>query len=131
MDSAVAVVNRFYEITNDKRRPAGQVTADLRRLVADDITFIGPLMHIRGAAEYLALNEKLLPAHVETRMLRQFSDGNQVCSIYELVMSTPAGGRLTIPMADWIQVSGGRVVEQRIYYDPRQFATAFGMTERS
>jgi ketosteroid isomerase-like protein len=86
-------------------------------------------MQIRGAEEYLALNERLLPAHLETRMLRQFAEGNQVCSIYELVMRTPAGGTLTIPMADWIQVLGGRVVEQRIYYDPRQFATAFGMQE--
>ncbi len=127
MDPTLAIVNRFYDLTNSKRNPAQHIVADLRHLVADDITFAGPLMEIHGASEYLALNTQLLPAHLETRMLKQFVDGDQVCSIYELVMRTPAGGTVTIPMADWIRVAGGRVVEQRIYYDPREFAAAFRM----
>ena len=127
MGRALAIVTRFYDLTNEKSRPASQIIADLRHLVADNIEFVGPLMQMRGASEYLALNERLLPAHLETRILRQFEDGDQVCSIYELVLRTPKGGTLTLPMADWIKVSNGRVVEQRTYFDPREFAAAFGM----
>jgi ketosteroid isomerase-like protein len=30
-------------------------------------------------------------------------------------------------VADWITVVDGRMRSQRIYYDPRRFAEAFGM----
>jgi hypothetical protein len=60
-------------------------------------------------------------------MHRQFADGDDVCSIYDLIMATPDGGTITLPMVDWIRVVNGRMAEQRIYYDPREFAQAFGM----
>jgi ketosteroid isomerase-like protein/uncharacterized protein YndB with AHSA1/START domain len=115
------VVNRFYDAT------ATQEAAALAPLVADDVTFEGPLMRARGAREYLALNEQLLGFHRDTKMLRQFENGSSVCSIYELTMGTPAGGELTLTMADWMDVAGGKIVSQRIYFDPREFAQAFGM----
>jgi ketosteroid isomerase-like protein len=60
-------------------------------------------------------------------MLRQFENGNDVCSIYEMDIATPSGGMMTIELTDWIQVADGRVAKQKIYYDPREFAKAFGM----
>jgi ketosteroid isomerase-like protein len=73
------------------------------------------------------MNEQLLAFHRKTTMLRQFENGNAVCSIYELRMATPAGGELTMTMADWIDVADGKVAAQRIYFDPREFAQAFSM----
>ncbi len=121
MGQASDVVNRFYEVTNARR------AQDLAPLVRDDVTLVGPLMQAAGAAEYLAMNEQLLGFHAGTRMLRQFEDGDDVCSIYELDMKTPSGGSLTLAMADWIRVEDGRIVSQRIYFDPRGFAQAFSM----
>jgi ketosteroid isomerase-like protein/uncharacterized protein YndB with AHSA1/START domain len=115
------IVNRFYEATSNRE------TGALADLVSDDVTFEGPLMRARGAREYIAMNEQLLAFHRDTKMLRQFENGNSVCSIYELAMATPAGGELTLTMADWIEVVGGKIVSQRIYFDPREFAQAFGM----
>lgn len=116
--SALDVVNRLYAATD-----AGEVAA----LVGPDMTFDGPLMHTRGAQEYVAMNEQLLPFHRGTTMLRQFENGDSVCSIYELALATPGGEELTLTMADWIEVADGRVASQRIYFDPREFARAFGM----
>jgi ketosteroid isomerase-like protein len=121
MESALEIVNRFYEVTNNRK---GEGLADL---VAEDITFEGPLMRTSGAREYLALNAQLLPFHRGTRMLRQFETGEEVCSIYEMTLATPEGGSLSVKMADLIRVKDGRVAEQKIYYDPREFAKAFGM----
>ena len=115
------VVNRFYEAAAD-----GHIDK-LADLVSDDVTFDGPVMHTRGAHEYIAMSEQLLAFHRETTMLRQFENGDGVCSIYELRMATPAGGELTLTMADWIDVAGGKVAAQRIYFDPREFAQAFSM----
>jgi ketosteroid isomerase-like protein len=121
MGQASDVVNRFYEVTNARR------AKDLPPLVSDDVTFVGPLMQVAGAGEYVAMNEQLLGFHAGTRMLHQFEDGDDVCSIYELDMKTPAGDSITLTMADWIRVGGGKVISQRIYFDPREFAQAFGM----
>jgi ketosteroid isomerase-like protein len=115
------VVNRFYETTS--RRETGA----LAELVSENVTFEGPVMQARGAREYLAMNEQLLGFHRGTTMLRQFENGDAVCSIYELTMATPAGGELTLTLADWIEVADGKIASQRIYYDPREFAQAFGM----
>jgi ketosteroid isomerase-like protein len=121
MGQASDVVNRFYEVTNARG------AQDLPPLVSDDVTFVGPLMQAAGAGEYVAMNEQLLGFHAGTRMLHQFEDGRDVCSIYELDMRTPSGESLTLTIADWIRVEGGKVASQRIYFDPREFAQAFGM----
>ncbi len=42
-------------------------------------------------------------------------------------LKTPSGTVITLQIADWIRVAEGKIVEQRIYYDPREFAKAFGM----
>jgi ketosteroid isomerase-like protein len=117
----LAVVNRFYEATNNRR------IDEIAGLVSDEVTFDGPLMQARGAREYLAMNEQLLGFHHETKMLRQFEDGDDVCSIYELTMATPAGDEQVLTLADWIEVADGKIASQRIYFDPRKFAQAFGM----
>lgn len=115
------VVNRFYEATSSRR------SDELAAFVSEDVTFDGPLMQARGAREYLAMNEQLLGFHRGTTMLRQFENGDGVCSIYELTMATPAGAELTLAIADWIEVADGTIASQRTYFDPREFAQAFGM----
>ncbi len=115
------VVTRFYEATANRR------SDELAGLVSEDITFEGPVMNTRGARDYLSMNERLLGFHRDTTMLRQFENGDAVCSIYELTMATPAGDELTLPMADWIEVADGKIASQRIYFDPREFTHAFDM----
>jgi ketosteroid isomerase-like protein len=121
MEKSIDIVNRFYDATDNRR------IDDLRALVSEDITFAGPLMKTTGSKEYVAMNEQLLQFHRGTKMLHQFEAGEDVCSIYELSMTTPAGGSLTLPIADWIHVKSGKIAAQRIYFDPREFGQAFGM----
>ncbi len=119
MGKAVGVVNRFYDVCNNEQGKG------LEGLVARGITFEGPLMKLNGATEYLSTVGPFLKFHMGMRMLRQFEEGDHVCSIYEMTLGTPAGGSLTLAFADWIRVESGRVAEQRLYYDPREFAKAF------
>jgi ketosteroid isomerase-like protein len=58
---------------------------------------------------------------------KQFEDEDEVCSIYDMTVRTPAGGTLTITRVDWLKLQDERIAEQRLYYDPRGFAAAFGM----
>jgi ketosteroid isomerase-like protein len=121
MKNARETVNRFYDVCNNKQ---GQ---GLDGLVADNITFEGPLMRLSGASQYLATVGPFLKFHKGVRMFRQFEDGEHVCSIYEMTLGTPTGGTFTSVFADWIRVVDGKVAEQKLYYDPREFAKAFGM----
>jgi ketosteroid isomerase-like protein len=98
MERPLEVVNRFYDATENKKGKG------LETILAKDMRFDGP------------------------RMLKQFESGSDVCSIYEMDIATPAGGTITIELTDWIRVANGKVAKQKIYYDPREFAKAFGMT---
>lgn len=125
MSSPLAVVNLYLDLTSSSG-------ADLPRaaeLLADDVVFTGPLMSCTGKDAYVALLEQFLPAHVSTRILRQFADGDEVCSIDELTVRTPSGGTVTMSMAEWFKLRDGRITEHTLYYDPRAFAAAFGMTD--
>ena len=122
MATALEIVNKYYDATNNKK----DATA-AGALMAEDFFFVGPLMRIEGKKANIELLKKFLPMHVETRLHKQFTDSNDVCSIYDLVVSNPAGGTITMPMADRMRVTNGKLTEQTIYYDPREFAKAFGM----
>src|SRR5258707_15856430 len=113
MEKSVDIVNRFYDATDNRRMN------DLRALVSEDMTFAGPLMKTTGSKEYVAMNEQLLQFHRGTRMLHQFENGDDVCSIYELSMTTPAGGSMKLPIADLIQVKKCKNAAQRNYFQSR------------
>ena len=121
MGKALNVVNRFYELTNKRQ------TKGLEEMIDKGIIFAGPLIKTSGAKQFIELNEQFLPFHRGVKMFKQFENDDDVCSIYELKASTPAGRNISLLLADWIRVSQGKIVEQRIYYDPREFAKAFGM----
>ena len=123
MTDALKLVNEFYAVTFKTKR-----VEEIAKLVADDFKFEGPLQQSNDAAGYIEINRDLLPAHVATRMLHQFLDGLDICSIYEIDLRTPRGDILTAKMADWISVRDGKLASQSIYYDTRDFVEAFGIT---
>lgn len=121
MGQALDLVNRFYATTD-----AHDVDG-IAEYVAEDVRFVGPLMTTDTADAYVEINRQLLGHHAATRMLYQFESGDAVCSVYELDMVAPDGTTFTAEMADVITVTDGKIVSQRVYYDPRRFAEAFGL----
>ena len=122
MTGSLEIVNEYYDATNSRKDPDAAGA-----LMTDDFLFLGPLMRLEGRDANVALLRQFLPAHIETRMHKQFVDGDEVCSIYDLVVAGPSGAVITMAIADWIRVANGRLANQTIYYDPRDFAKAFGL----
>ena len=89
------------------------------------MSFTGPVVQRSGANGYIDALKRLFKFHKKSQMLQQFENGNDVYSIYGLIMDKPAGGSLSVVIADWIRVVDGRIAEQKIYYDPREFVKAF------
>jgi len=83
MGQALDVVNRFMQ---------SQDTAFL----ADDFRFIGPVDQTTGIEAFMKLNESFFPLVTGMRMLTQFENGNDVCSIYEMDLKSPSGISLTL-----------------------------------
>ena len=121
MGQALDIVNRFYA-TTDAHDVEG-----IAEHITEDVSFVGPLMTTETADAYLEINRQLLSHHAATRMLHQFESADAVCSVYEMDIAAPDGTTFTTEMADVIQIAGDKIVSQRIYYDPRRFAEAFGL----
>lgn len=95
-------------------------------LLADDFKFIGPVDQTNSIEAFVKLNQSFFPMVTGMRMLKQFEDGEDVCSIYEIDFKPPAGNVLTLKVADWVVVKNGKMVEERLYYDAREYAAAVG-----
>ena len=113
MGQALDIVNTFMQ---------SQDTSFL----ADNFRFIGPVDQTTGIEAFMKLNESFFPLVTGMRMLKQFENGDDVCSIYEMDLKSPSGISLTLNVADWVVVKNGKMEEECIYYDAREFAAAFG-----
>ena len=96
-------------------------------MLAEEFTFDGPVVKARNKAEFLAqqaedkakfeaTSAKLGPIVMRHDIQRQWVDGDEVCSFYDLRIETPAGA-VSIPMANWTVVRGGKLVSSRLVFD--------------
>ncbi len=122
MGQALDIVNRFYNLANEH-----QTTEGLDQLVADDVRFQGPLAAASNATDWMGIMTQFVPGVTGWNVLQQFENADSVCTIYELSLVPPNGNALTVPMAEWIRVFDGKIVEQTVYYDARPVAEAYGM----
>ena len=118
MGHVLDTVNRYYTAV-------GNGGSGLEDLIAGDVSFVGPMAQYSGAEAFAAGIEEMAPALRGIEMLRQFEDGDEVCSVYELTLRTP-GGDLTVPASEWVHVVDGRIAKARLYYDARELAAAIG-----
>jgi ketosteroid isomerase-like protein len=87
--------------------------ARLDALVAPDLTFVGPARSFTGVRELRAVLQRLSAVHVRSDVKRVFSDGDEVCVIYDFVTDTADPVR----MVEWIKLVDGRIARVDLYYD--------------
>jgi ketosteroid isomerase-like protein len=87
--------------------------ARVEALVAPDVRFAGPASTYQGAAELLAAFRRIGAIHVRNDVKRVFSDGNEVCVIYDFVTDTVGA----LPTIEWLRIEDGRIQSVHLYYD--------------
>jgi hypothetical protein len=87
----------------------------LRTLLADDVTFRGPLGTADGADECIEGLEGMSRMIADIVVLKIFVDGNDVLTWYEL-HTTKAD---PVPTANWSHLEGGKITTIRATFDPR------------
>jgi hypothetical protein len=90
------------------------------RVLADGFSFSGPFVTVQGRDAFLASAEGLRRIAKGHRLLHQWADGSDVCSVYEVRLETPIGaGEIT--MFEWHKVEGDRLVSGRVAFDSVPF----------
>ncbi len=89
-------------------------------LVADDFTFDGPMMQVEGKKAFFAGTTQLAPISRGFKMLRQFEDGDEVCSIYEFEVGSPATPG-SVLMTEWCTVRDGQLASSKLVFDTAAF----------
>ncbi|HEX9505988.1 MAG TPA: nuclear transport factor 2 family protein [Acidimicrobiia bacterium] len=90
-------------------------------LIADDFVFEGPMLQSVGKAAFVEGSRGLQPIARGHTLLRQFEDGDEVFSLYDFDVETPAGSG-SVTMAEWNVVRDGRLASARLVFDTAAFA---------
>jgi ketosteroid isomerase-like protein len=87
----------------------------LRAILADDVTFAGPMATIDNADEAVKGLMGLAAATTTLEIRKRLADGDDVITWVEL--STEDAGPL--PTVNWSHVEDGKITAIRVVFDPR------------
>jgi hypothetical protein len=89
--------------------------------LAAEFVFEGPILQAKDKAEFLAGSAAAASMARGCTFHHQWADGDDVCSIYDFEVETPAGAG-AIPMAEWSVIRGGKLVSSRLLFDTAAMA---------
>lgn len=87
----------------------------LRSILADEVTFRGPLGKADGADECVAGLQGMAKMITEIRILMIAVNGNDVITWYDLHTADAP----PVPTANWSHVEDGKIARIRATFDPR------------
>jgi hypothetical protein len=91
-------------------------------LLTEDFRFHGPMLRSEGKAAFLEGSAGLCPIMRGADVHRQWEEGDELCSIYDFKIETPAG-MTSIPMAEWNTFRDGKLASARLIFDTAAMAT--------
>jgi len=104
-----AVMGRYFEAWR-----AGDPGL-LRPVLADDVTFIGPLGSAANANDYVSSIQGLWAITTGLDIRHMFVDGGDVLTWFDL----QTDGTPPMPVANWSHVEDGRITRVQVTFDPR------------
>ncbi len=90
----------------------------MRSLVADDVTFAGPLAQLEGAAAYMEGIQGMSQIKSDLIIRKVFVDGPDVLTWFDLHTTVAS----PVPVANWIHVEDGKITSLRVAFDARELA---------
>ena len=117
MPSAGDVVKRFYE------RVRAHDLKTARTYLADDLVFVGLFETYPGPGEYLTALAGLLSVTVRIDVKTIIAQGDEAAIFFDLETKAPVQG--TTLVAEWHQVTDGKIRRVQSAFDGRLFAAMF------
>ena len=108
-EDAVRAVSAYFEAWKEKDFDRYQA------VLADDVSFVGPLGTADGPEECREGIEHLAVITTDIVIVKQFVDGDDVLTWFDLhtTVAPPA------PVANWSHVEDGRITRIRVTFDAR------------
>ena len=91
-----------------------------RELVAANFHFKGPFVEASNKEAYFSSAALLAPVVKGHKLLQQWQEGNEVCSIFDVKLETPAGNG-TITMSEWHTIENDQLHSGRVILDTAAF----------
>jgi ketosteroid isomerase-like protein len=92
--------------------------ARVRAVLADDVTFAGPMGQAHGADECLRGLQGMAGIMTGIEVRQVFTAGSDVLTWYD--MATRVAD--PVPVANWMQIKDGKITRIRAAFDPRGIA---------
>ena len=99
----------------------------LRSILADDVTFSGPMGTASGADDYVGQLANFAGGLDDIAVEKMVADGDDVLTWFNLV---PKGGD-PVPVVNWCHLEDGRVQRVRVTFDPRPLLESPAPSPRS
>jgi hypothetical protein len=108
-EDAAAVVSIYFDAWKARD------FARFQSVLADDVSFVGPLGTADGAEECREGIEHLSVITTDIVIVKRFVDGGDVLTWFDLhtTVAPPA------PVANWSHVEGGQITRIRVTFDTR------------
>lgn len=87
----------------------------LRPVLADDVTFQGPLATVEGADAWITALRGLFDATTELVVVKRWIDGDDTITWFDLSI----GGSGPMPTVNWTHVEDGLIRQVQVTFDPR------------
>jgi hypothetical protein len=117
MNHAAETLRKFYDavLARDTKRA--------RSLLADDIVFVGLFETYPNADAYIATFTQLMSIVVRLDVKVIVGEGDDAAIFMEMETTAPAAA--TTLVAEWHQVTNGKIVRAQSAFDGRPFAAMF------
>ena len=89
--------------------------ARLRTVLADDVSFVGPMGQAQGPDECLRGLEGLATIMTGIDVQKVFSAGSDVLTWYDMATTVAD----PVPVANWMHIEAGKITRIRVAFDPR------------
>ncbi len=90
----------------------------MRSLVAEDVTFVGPLATLEGASDYIDGIRGMSQIKSDIVIQKVFVDGPDILTWFELHTTVAS----PVPVANWLHVEEGKIASLRVAFDARELA---------
>ena len=87
----------------------------VRSILADDVTFDGPLGHAGNADECVAGLQRMSQLVTTIDVRKTFVDGPDVLTWFDLHTASTE----PMPTVNWRHITGGKITAIRVTFDPR------------
>jgi hypothetical protein len=94
----------------------------LRTVLADDVDFVGPLGTAQSADECLGGLKGMAQILSGVEIRKVFVDGDDMLTWFDLATSVAP----TVPCANWMRFSNGKIDRIRVTFDARGIAAGLG-----